>query len=502
MNRREFLGRSISFAGLTTCCPGLVFAAPHGKFIKGKPNLVFGVVSDIHVRALNSAEPLESRTYFTGPFRAALELFRDEGADAVVVAGDMANSGVVDELKAVADTWFGVFPDDLAPDGRKVERVFVYGNHDVSRIFGRRACKGDKDEMKRRAIALDRAKWWREVFREDFSEVYRKTVKGYDFIGAHWAGELKGRDESFCRELEGFYAKVGPSLDAKKPFFHVQHPHPKGTCHGETVWGQDDGASVRALSNYPNAVSFSGHSHNSLLDDRAIWQGAFTSVATATASHVGMSALRSGVVAGYENYKSSGANAQEREKNDHAKVMPIIDRGASKQAQIVRVYGDRIVFSRYDLADSKPLAKDLVMPLSQSGAKPFAFEPRRAAAKSPAFPAGAAVKISRCKAVRRGGAKGAPKTDAVEVSVPAANAEPSARGVRYMIEATGADGSKASFAILHDAHRFRAGDARSEAPMKCRIALDRLPKGETTFKVTAYSWWDKPSATLETKWTV
>jgi hypothetical protein len=34
--------------------------------------------------------------------------------------------------------------------------------------------------------------------------------------------------------------------------------------------------------------------------------------------------------------------------------------------------------------------------------------------------------------------------------------------------------------------------------LECRIALDRLPKGEVTFKVTAFSWWDKPSRTLET----
>jgi hypothetical protein len=50
---------------------------------------------------------------------------------------------------------------------------------------------------------------------------------------------------------------------------------------------------------------------------------------------------------------------------------------------------------------------------------------------------------------------------------------------------------------LHDSFRFRAGDKRSEAPLECKVALERLPEGNVTFKVTAYSWWEKPSRTLE-----
>ena len=231
MNRRSFIRRSLSFAGLAACRSGIVFAAEHGKYLSGKPNLVFGVASDIHVR------PLYGRKgeYFTAFWRKTLELFRDQGVDAVVAAGDLCNLGVVEEMQAFADTWFDVFPDDKAPDGHKVERVFVYGNHDVSLPMARRACNNDKGEMKKRAIALDRAGWWKRIFKEEFSDVYRKTVKGYDFIGAHWEGGLKGFDDSFCKGLEAFYDKIGPSLDKSKPFFHVQHPHPKGTCHGESV---------------------------------------------------------------------------------------------------------------------------------------------------------------------------------------------------------------------------------------------------------------------------
>ena len=493
MNRRSFIGRSLSFAGLAVCRPGIVFAAEHGKYLSGKPNLVFGVTSDVHVRLLQGSKDM----YFTAFWRKALELFRDQGADAVVAAGDLCNLGVTDEMQAFADTWFEVFPDDRAPDGRKVERVFVYGNHDVSMSMARRACKNNKKEMKKRAIALDRAECWKRIFKEEFSEVYRKTVKGYDFIGAHWKGGLKGHDDSFCAGLESFYDKIGPSLDKSKPFFHVQHPHPKGTCHGERVWGQDDGVSTKVLSRHPNAVAFSGHSHNSLLDERAIWQGAFTSVGTATASHIGLSSLKPGSESGFENFKTYGKTSKAKAKADRAKVMPMMDRGLGRQAQVVRVYDDRIVFSRYDLYDQKPLAEDLVMPLDTEKTRPFAFEPRYEVAKLPQFPEEAKVTVSFCEANRRGDGIKAKKTKAVLVSVPAANAEPSARGVYYKVVAE-CGAQSLSVSVIHDSYRFRAGDSRSEQPLECRIALDRLPKGEVTFRVTAFSWWDKPSQTLET----
>ena len=49
---------------------------------------------------------------------------------AVVVAGDLSDWGLKSGLKYVAEAWHSVFPDDRAPDGRKVEKLFCTGNHD------------------------------------------------------------------------------------------------------------------------------------------------------------------------------------------------------------------------------------------------------------------------------------------------------------------------------------------------------------------------------------
>ena len=281
--RREFIGGALSagaFAGARA------FAAPHGKFLGGKPECVFGVVSDIHVNHVGADE---KRSGWSNnlTFRHALEWFRENSADAVVLAGDMTNRGTMDELAAVAEAWYRVFPGDRAPDGRKVEKVFVMGNHDFhGYLYGNFAEKvyPDMAERRRHVLRADFPGFWKKFFNEDYSRLFRKTVKGYLFIGEHWddgIGMEGGRGEyakTAGSGLEGFLKKNGEKIDRSKPFFYVQHPHLKGTCYGDWSCGTDSGVATRALSAYPNAVAISGHSHYSITDERSIWQGAFTSV--------------------------------------------------------------------------------------------------------------------------------------------------------------------------------------------------------------------------------
>ena len=50
MTRREFLKESLSALGFLALPGGWLFASPPGWKPKGKPNLVFGVISDTHLR--------------------------------------------------------------------------------------------------------------------------------------------------------------------------------------------------------------------------------------------------------------------------------------------------------------------------------------------------------------------------------------------------------------------------------------------------------------------
>ena len=88
ISRREFLQGAAAF--------GLggwrLFAAPAGWKHGGKPNLVFGVVSDTHLRT--TADGKYSTRYWSDKWLvAAFRCFRDNNVDAVLHLGDMAHTG-------------------------------------------------------------------------------------------------------------------------------------------------------------------------------------------------------------------------------------------------------------------------------------------------------------------------------------------------------------------------------------------------------------------------
>ena len=138
------------------------------------PNLRFGVVSDVHVREATGQ-------YGTEALFKAFTWFRNQGADGVVIAGDMADHGRLAQLQCVADAWEKAFPGGKGAGGKPVEKLFIYGNHDIEG-FKYTKVKPAPEET----IATDRAAAWARVFKEPYAPIWRKTVKGYTFIGAHW----------------------------------------------------------------------------------------------------------------------------------------------------------------------------------------------------------------------------------------------------------------------------------------------------------------------------
>ena len=120
--------------GFSALPGGRLFAAPSGWKPKGKPNLVFGVLSDTHLRTAWNGRSVD-RNYTDQYFAAALKHFREQNVDAVMHLGDMANNGQVEAMQFHADAWRKVFPMDRGIDGRRVERLFVTGNHDFDGDF-------------------------------------------------------------------------------------------------------------------------------------------------------------------------------------------------------------------------------------------------------------------------------------------------------------------------------------------------------------------------------
>lgn len=506
ISRRFFIGSAASFGafGGSRC-----FAAPVGVVSAGNPNLKFGVVSDIHITKIGEKEKMEGwGNNLT--FRHTLEWFREQGVDAVMVAGDMADLGMVEELEAVADAWYKVFPDDKAPDGRKVEKLFVTGNHDFhGYLYGGHAAKvyPDMAERKKHVLRNDMGGWWRKILHEDYSRFYRKDIKGYTFLGAHW-DDGTGMDANYGRstfgvELSAFLSERGKSLNPARPFFYFQHPHPKDTCYGSWAWGRDDGKVTKALSEYPNAVAFSGHSHYSLTDERSLWQGAFTSVGTSSLRYTGLP-HNARLPAGYEN---SGTDGRDAWKHNGVKMTPAFSNaGDCRQGMLWSVYDDRIVIQRREFLSNMVVGDDWVMPTGE--AKPFAFAEHAKKLDAPEFPAGAKLKLTRIKRKNRGGKSRDGKEsipsvekDAIRILIPAAIPVKNARVWDYKVVAETAGAEKKTRFILANGFNHGAAHKRATADSECVFALEDFPAGATVkFTVTPLNCFEKPGEPLVAEW--
>ena len=387
ISRRSFLGGAFSFAALGF---GRAFAVEPGSFSTGRPNLRVGVLSDIHVSHLPGTKGVKPFTHSSGEcFLRVLELYRDLKVDAVLIAGDLTNYGDLCELQAVADIWKRVFPENRLPDGARVEPLVVYGNHDAIgfKFMHKKDYEGDaakRAAMLELSIFRDPGAAYANAFGEPWAPVWSKTVKGYTFVGAHWGHE---------DEAPAFIRAHREELKGGKPFFYFQHPHPANTVYGTFAWGRDRGKTTEALAEFPNAVAFSGHSHYTLTDPHTIWQGAFTSVGTATLSHSGIPCYGMRV----ENHKSTL-------KSKEGNRMALVSRG--RQGMVMEVYDDRIVLSRREYPADVAVGPDWVIPFAEKE-RPFRYDEQAKRMKAPEFPDGAKATARRIKGklVKKDGAK-------------------------------------------------------------------------------------------------
>lgn len=360
LSRRNFLASAAAFS-LAGC------ASDKFGFLSGTPRLRFGVISDIHITDWDS----------TKIFIKTLRYFDQQGVDAVLIAGDLADHGIIQQLENVGKAWETVFPNDQGHDGRKVEKLFVTGNHDPEGLAYRDAFMDG--QLARHGLTHEQAqeflltkigwpKAWDRCFHEEYVPIYHKQVKGYDFIGGHWES-WTGIDG-----LEDWFKANIAKINTTQPFFYFQHPHPENTVYGPWAWGHDRGQSTRALSPYLNAVAFSGHSHTTLTDEKSIWRGEFTSIGTSSLS-----------------YTCLNGGFRENHRELYTKTRFGLNTDDSiRQGQICTVYEDRLVLQRRDFVRDEDIDTAWVLEMPTK-ASPFAA--RAAKSTAPEFPAGAVIKL-------------------------------------------------------------------------------------------------------------
>lgn len=394
MSRKGFVGSALAFCAIPGVSVGVSAPSPMGK---GRERLRFGVISDVHVFSGADIPSKKDATYVEKAFAC----FRDRKVDAVVVAGDISEHGLRSQLLEVGNTWRKVFPDNRRPDGTSVEKLFVCGNHDrdgwsyngkgrLAKEIGLERANAAFSEGNR--ICADYEAAWREAFDEPFEDFWIKDVKGFKFVGNQHLQYLKGDTflEEHRRELEG-----------DRPFFYIQHMHPQGTCSAPWTWGQDSGFSTAALSKFPNAIAFSGHSHTPLTDDRTLWQGAFTSVGTASLRYL----LPFG---GRENAFPYGA------VDPKTSQMPELGRDV-QHGMIVTVFDGYVEIERLDFHNGLSLGSNWIVPIPAE--RPMTFESRASTAPVPQFAGNAKIGTS----VRRGKDRAGNECEQVVVTFPPAN---------------------------------------------------------------------------------
>ena len=419
--RREVL-RSMCATAALAGVPAQMWGA--AKFL-GKPDLVIGVLSDIHI----SLPPRAPDSKSVMRFRHALEYFRDRHVDGVLISGDLADAGLETELSAVADAWFSVFPGGRLPDGSPVVNLMHYGDHDAEARFYN---KHLKDKFAAAGLPVpqsmsegeNRRTFWEKLFGEPWSPIRHVKVKGYDFVLSNF---MREGGKSAPDDLEAQLKAM--NLDPTRPFFYSQHRWIKGTyLTDEEMWGWDNGVAFKALSKFPNAVAFQGHTHYMLTDERGVWFGGFTAINAGSLKSQAVGRIReNGVDISW--YKADYM----REKQ-----MPAVSGSNGHAGMVMTLKGDLMTLERRDFERDASLGPDLVFSVDPKARAMQSNEARKAASVAPEFEAGAAVGVAE----RAGSDRLGRETPQVEVSFPtvrAAGVRP--RALDYVVRAERADGS-------------------------------------------------------------
>ena len=325
--RRGFIGGAAAFAPFA----GRLWA-------EETPLLKLGVMTDTHV---GTDKASCSRA------RLAYEMFRDMGVDLIANVGDVADhhypTGYTAYREMVNETFANV------PAERRPKELFVYAWHDAYAYKGHPREDSTKDSP------------------EAFADM-EKLIGATN--GPYAEGEIKGYPYVVIPQFYGTggvdWARFDKMLAAAvashpgKPVFVFAHVAPHGTTRG----GRGMSEKRNVLNKYPQAINLSGHSHGSLRDERAIWQGEFTSVS--------MGCL--------QNWGGGLPGTAPKRMDNYGAVL-------------VEVFADRIAFRRFDVRDRKEYSADApwIVPW------PFdpATAPYRPSVRKPKMPAPAFAKGSQ-----------------------------------------------------------------------------------------------------------
>lgn len=220
-------------------------------------NLVVGVISDSQLSPFSWKN---NRTFERNLIKS-LQTLKNRGCNMIIFAGDIcniANFYAYYRFKNAFKIVFGSQPPVLQ---------IIMGNHDYFPAFTPR--------------------WKKRFMFEtylDCKPYSHYVVNGYHFIGV--SPDCRKQKNGYSRILDWLDDEIAAAVKdcGSKPVFVTTHNNALNTVYGSDVYGDTELGKV--LSKYENVVNFGGHTHFSMLDERSIHQGDFTSLNTQSTSYV------------------------------------------------------------------------------------------------------------------------------------------------------------------------------------------------------------------------
>ena len=241
----------------------------------------FGAISDIHLEK-NSSYGTEAK--FQAALSQLLAFADDRGnlLDAVAIVGDIC------EKKEQINTFKAIYEGMNLPG----ELIFTLGNHD------------QEDTYSNEALTLND---YKEILGDKyFGNKYNDLAKGhrhFEVNGQHFVivqptsyRDSQGDRVTFDQATVTWLDTTLKEITTANPNAYVYvlvHAMIKDTCYGSDLessgthgsyWYTSDLTST--LEKYPQVITFSGHLHFPINDERSIMQNKFTSIGTGSVAYL------------------------------------------------------------------------------------------------------------------------------------------------------------------------------------------------------------------------
>ena len=224
-----------------------------------------GIISDFQLSYDLENSDNSGFKYFSRNLFVTLNYFKKHGIDILIIAGDITNNGLYENLIYFKKIFYSVYNEINKPIV-----ISIMGNHDY---------------LDTTISEYKRQKNFYKVINSYPNSHY--IINDYNFI--FWS------TDNFLNSYNAItnYTWIEKSLEKAHnnlkrngdPIFVITHLAPMKTVYGsENVWGHQ--GIYDTLKKYPEVICLSGHSHYSLKNIKSIWQGSFTTINTQSISYV------------------------------------------------------------------------------------------------------------------------------------------------------------------------------------------------------------------------